>query len=842
MDDIETPVSSDENIHFDESMDKKQSTVSITTRRTTEQQVDGVDALRTNETREIGEFNCRKCDLKMETVLERLRHEVSVHDYIDHQDYHRNKSFQCPICKTHRKSEKSIKLHIYNHIEIDRNELTCKICHLEFKTKNRLQGHTLIHNDAKFPCNICGKKFRMEKYVRRHKVDVHKTSCSAEKDRENLSGNLIISEDDKIPTQIKTESKADSERVRPSTLESKSHCDDLSEKGSEVKVEKMKRDDEKLEHEEKTICADFGEILDSSVVPQVEDSNVNVSSDKEESNPDLESNLNSQSIGNSKSENLSQIMCNYCPQTFTKKYNLTRHLMRKHSEGEIKVKVQSSEIEANGKEFRCGQCDEVFYSLMEKIRHELDVHDLVVLDNSDSDLCYRCPICKNTRKTVESIKKHIQDHFKINLSELTCGICKVQCKTKNRLQNHMLIHGEARFPCNICGKKFRMMKYVRRHINETHKDLSSMAETEANNDTDENVRMKESKQIKPRLQKPGICDVCGKSYTSLASMLNHRTIHFDDRPYPCTKCNKKFRLQNSLRNHMMTHGNTKDYVCEHCGKSFKISQGLRMHRLRYHENVDYKCEICDRKFLSFGGKKYHIFREHKEVADSCGLKLYPCKYCSRKCASYQEFLRHESSHVDNRSHVCDICEGRWATTSQLNVHRKSHFGLNKKFHCNICQFKTTTPWKLKRHLASAKHVDNCLSSGQKSVSIAATMENTDIVEKLNSEDGRVDTENEKTEKQTSQVQGQTEVVSMETGEIISSPSQEQNSMEELQVVEVKCCDMEENLEEGSQIFYTEQGGILYRIVEKGVDLDSKTYIYDPSVNQAVESILKLQNS
>jgi KRAB domain-containing zinc finger protein len=100
--------------------------------------------------------------------------------------------------------------------------------------------------------------------------------------------------------------------------------------------------------------------------------------------------------------------------------------------------------------------------------------------------------------------------------------------------------------------------------NFTHKKIFSIAKTEdamASDDIDENVRMKESKQIKPRIQTPGICDVCGKSYTSQASMLNHRTIHFEDRPYPCTKCNKKFRLQNSLRNHMMIHRDTKDYVC-----------------------------------------------------------------------------------------------------------------------------------------------------------------------------------------------------------------------------------------------------------------------------------------
>jgi hypothetical protein len=53
--------------------------------------------------------------------------------------------------------------------------------------------------------------------------------------------------------------------------------------------------------------------------------------------------------------------------------------------------------------------------------------------------------------------------------------------------------------------------------------------------------------------------------------------------------------------------------------------------------------------------------------------------------------------------------------------------------------------------------------------------------------------NIQTKKETSQVQGQTEVVSMETGEIISSPSQGQSSTEQLQVVEVKCCQLPNSL-------------------------------------------------
>lgn len=834
-----------------------------------------------NVTSGIEMHSCQKCGLKMDTLLERYRHEVIDHNFINLKDAcvndQGNKFFKCPICKNPRKTEKSIELHIQSHFKIDRIELTCQICHLEFKTKNRLQGHVLIHNEPKFPCDVCGKKFRLEKYVRRHKVEVHKNVLNTNKVSEipvdddleetSIEDSVIASKTEKsvVKTEKTAQKSSGVQRSKVCTLNTMAtEISELSKKVDGTK--EIERDNLNTNSKEETISDEMSvkvnddivdEDLVKAIVSKMEDlvengsntsylehveykiegekpfgKEVNYSGDENESEDQISE--------DSKLGNNTTLKCKYCQQKFSKKYNLTRHITRKHSNSSVDVKIKNVQDENDGKQLQCRQCKEVMFSPIELVRHELTVHDLVTLEKSDENqVGFKCPVCKMTRKSPHSIKMHIEEHFQIDVSELTCTICKLQFKTKHRLQSHILIHNEAKYPCNICGKKFRMLKYVRRHVSETHR---IELDTDPPKKKDDG---KDGERNEPKQQKmtPGICDVCGKSYSSKYAMLQHRTLHTREKPHSCPKCNKSFRLQSSLKNHMFVHQDVKDYICDKCGKSFKIPQGLRMHQLRHHEKVDYKCDICNRKFMSFGGKKYHILKEHKEQADSYGYKLYPCEHCDRVSSSYQEYLKHETSHVDNRSHECEICQGRWATASQLNVHKKSHFGLNKNFHCKICQFKTATPWKLRRHLKSTKHIDNCQAAGVSQGSVEADLLNTDVVETpalrkdqieipkfeiseipMTTIEGQID------EKNSSVEENQDDSVSQTEGE---------------RTVEViKYIELPENLEEGSQIIYADDSGIIYQYaVENGLEVgESNMYVYDPSINQAVESILKLQSS
>ncbi|KAL1378586.1 hypothetical protein pipiens_015494 [Culex pipiens pipiens] len=66
--------------------------------------------------------------------------------------------------------------------------------------------------------------------------------------------------------------------------------------------------------------------------------------------------------------------------------------------------------------------------------------------------------------------------------------------------------------------------------------------------------------------------------------------------------------------------------------------------------------------------------------------------------SMRDLYNHKASHVQQRTHICDICGSKFAKQSALKRHVKLvHEGL-RPFECQICGFKLFTSTQLKRHL------------------------------------------------------------------------------------------------------------------------------------------------
>jgi KRAB domain-containing zinc finger protein len=125
--------------------------------------------------------------------------------------------------------------------------------------------------------------------------------------------------------------------------------------------------------------------------------------------------------------------------------------------------------------YQCFKCDKCF-----KKKAHLEFHQYVHSDNYP----FKCKDCDRCFKNIPSVKKHIKkgificsycnEHFNIKCSFkkhlkeckpkiLTkCDFCDFKCEKKD-MQEHMKIHGEKNYVCNICDCSFELKKSLYSH-------------------------------------------------------------------------------------------------------------------------------------------------------------------------------------------------------------------------------------------------------------------------------------------------------------------------------------------------------------------------------------------
>ena len=110
-----------------------------------------------------GKWSCIVCNAKAKKCWLIRRHMRRMHDL-------NNKDLKpCRVCK---------KVMVYDECFHDKGEnvkiFTCDICKKIFNTKFQLQVHEKSHiTEKEFPCSLCSKKFKSERYVKMHIYNTH---------------------------------------------------------------------------------------------------------------------------------------------------------------------------------------------------------------------------------------------------------------------------------------------------------------------------------------------------------------------------------------------------------------------------------------------------------------------------------------------------------------------------------------------------------------------------------------------------------------------------------------------------------------------------------------------
>ncbi|NWY68725.1 GZF1 protein, partial [Erithacus rubecula] len=107
--------------------------------------------------------------------------------------------------------------------------------------------------------------------------------------------------------------------------------------------------------------------------------------------------------------------------------------------------------------------------------------------------------------------------------ELRCDTCGQTFANRCNLRGHQRhVHGgERRFPCELCAKRFKRRKDVRRHVLQVHEGGGR--------------------------RHP--CHLCGKGLSSRTALRLHERTHTGHKPYGCPQCPAKFSQPSALKTH-----------------------------------------------------------------------------------------------------------------------------------------------------------------------------------------------------------------------------------------------------------------------------------------------------
>nr|XP_015196761.1 PREDICTED: PR domain zinc finger protein 15 [Lepisosteus oculatus] len=452
--------------------------------------------------------------------------------------------------------------------------------------------------------------------------------------------------------------------------------------------------------------------------------------------------------------------CDECDKMFSRKESLKQHISYKHSKNEADLEYR----------YKCATCEKAF-----RVENALKFHNC-----RTDDKTFQCEICSRFFSTNSNLSKHkkkhgeklyaceicnkmfyrkdvMQDHqrrhivgpkhmkreeLEANGEEGTkyrkepsaCPICGKVFSCRSNMNKHLLTHGDKKYTCEICGRKFFRVDVLRDHIHVHFKDIALMDEQQREqfirkigisvDDSDGNSD-EEEVEDDPELHKYSCkkcqvtfakgrdylrhimdlhkergygCIICNRRFALKATYNAHLVIHREQLPdpavqryiHPCEICGRIFNSVGNLERHKIIHTGVKSHSCDQCGKSFARKDMLKEH-LRVHDNIrDYLCAECGK-----GMKTKHALRHHMKLHK--GIKEYECKECNRKFAQKVNMLKHYKRHTGVKDFMCELCGKTFSERNTMETHKLIHT-VGKTWSCLVCDKKYVTEYMLQKHV------------------------------------------------------------------------------------------------------------------------------------------------
>lgn len=215
----------------------------------------------------------------------------------------------------------------------------------------------------------------------------------------------------------------------------------------------------------------------------------------------------------------------------------------------------------------------------------------------------------------EEIRKLKRKHKCRQISALICSLCGKVFKSREHFAGHMNLHaGMKPFMCQLCGKSYSTLSRLHTHQQHVHSDKNSWYK----------------------------CSICERGFPTVPKLRSHMDMHSTDYVHICRTCNKSYKSEKNLKSHVQFAHNKKQFKCKNCKASFNTQMELAIHHNDRHEGTRVMCKTCGRCFHSVTSR-----------------------------------YRHEKIHSGEKPHECHICLRRFLQKTPYWVHMEKHHDLTK---------------------------------------------------------------------------------------------------------------------------------------------------------------------
>lgn len=194
------------------------------------------------------------------------------------------------------------------------------------------------------------------------------------------------------------------------------------------------------------------------------------------------------------------------------------------------------------------------------------------------------------------------------------------------------------------------------------------------------------------------CTLCIEKFFKKGELKQHMLTHSESDVFICSVCQYKTSRKNRLEVHMRSHTGERPFKCTECDFTFTQGSNLKFHILRYHTR-ELTCSDCK---MIFKGKMKLDW--HKKVVHSAD-KRYACNVCDYRTDDSSALKCHLVTHSGIKKYICPDCSKGFRDNYGLKIHMLIHSG-GKMLNCPECKYLTLDQSNLERHMSKVHSIQN----------------------------------------------------------------------------------------------------------------------------------------